>query len=97
MKEKERKRAVQEQFDRVSSGYLAERLTKENIRERKRILELVYSGRKYRNVLDMGCGPGTLCEGVVKISEKVCGFDISREMIKITIRRNEENGTQDKI
>lgn len=86
----ERKSAVREQFDKSSQQYLSKYLTKEKIRETKRIINLVDSKKKYQNVLDIGCGPGTITEDLLDISEQVSGIDISEEMVEAARDRFKE-------
>ena len=93
----ERKSAVEEQFDRDSTQYLSKHLTPEKIREKNRILDLISVNLKYRRVLDIGCGPGTISEYLLGISEQVWGIDISEDMIKIAAKRFNETTTNSKI
>ena len=86
----ERKSAVTAQFDKDSTQYLRKHLTLEKIREEVRILDLVYNNIKYKKVLDIGCGPGTISEGLLSISDQVWGIDISSDMIKIANKRFDE-------
>lgn len=95
--EEERKRAVVEQFDRDSHKYLSKHLTPENIREKQRIFNLVINKSKYLNVLDIGCGPGTISKDLLEISEQVWGIDSSEGMIKIANERFKETQFKDKI
>jgi demethylmenaquinone methyltransferase/2-methoxy-6-polyprenyl-1,4-benzoquinol methylase len=83
----EKKSAVKEQFNKDSNQYLSKHLTSEKIREKDRILNLVFDKIKYQKVLDIGCGPGTISEDLLEISEQVWGIDISEDMIKIATDR----------
>lgn len=83
-----RKAAVSKQFDRISKQYMLERLSPENMRERKRVFDLVEG--KYCHALDIGCGPGTITEDILKISEKVSGIDISEDMINTALEEFSE-------
>lgn len=92
-----RKSAVEEQFERDSGQYLSKHLIPEKIREKNRILDLVSETTKYQRVLDIGCGPGTISEDLLGISEKVWGIDISENMIKIARKRFNEIKPNSKI
>jgi ubiquinone/menaquinone biosynthesis C-methylase UbiE len=75
------KSAVAEQFDTDSHGYLARYLTPENIRQHERIIALLERPEQYGRILDIGCGPGTMVEQILRISDRVSGVDISEKMI----------------
>jgi demethylmenaquinone methyltransferase/2-methoxy-6-polyprenyl-1,4-benzoquinol methylase len=77
------KTAVEELFDRDSHEYLSKHLTPENMREKERIVSLLSNGVKYENLLDIGCGPGTISRDLLAISSRVWGMDISQDMINI--------------
>lgn len=91
------KEIVSESFDKVAEKYLSNRLTPEVIREKERILDLLERGPKYDCVLDLGCGPGTMTEDLLAISNKVWGIDISKEMVKIANARFAENRFKDRV
>jgi ubiquinone/menaquinone biosynthesis C-methylase UbiE len=77
------KTAVEEQFDRDSNAYLSKHLTPENHREKERILGLLSRRVQFDNLLDIGCGPGTLSQDLLGVSKQVWGVDISQGMINI--------------
>jgi len=85
--DKERKAAVEKQFDRDAGEYLSRHLTPEIMREKDRILDLVRAHTKYQRILDIGCGPGTISEDLLNIGENIWGIDISEDMIKIARER----------
>lgn len=82
-----RKSAIEEQFDKDSHQYLSKHLTPIKIRERERILNLIDKRAKLQNILDLGCGPGTISESLFEISENVWGIDISKDMVNIATER----------
>lgn len=82
-----RQRAVETLFDADSATYLSRHLTAENIREQGRILDLLGRERKYGKVLDIGCGPGTLSEDLLRIGGEIWSIDISPDMIRIADAR----------
>ena len=93
----DRKTAVSEQFDRISKEYFSERLSPENIRERQRIFSLINCNVKYQHALDIGCGPGTIAEDMLKISEKVYGIDISEDMVKTAVEKFSHYRHKDRV
>jgi demethylmenaquinone methyltransferase / 2-methoxy-6-polyprenyl-1,4-benzoquinol methylase len=91
------KTAVEELFDRDSHEYLCKHLTPENIREKERIVSLLSNGVKYENLLDIGCGPGTISNDLLAISSRVWGMDISQDMINIAIDKFNETQFNEKV
>jgi demethylmenaquinone methyltransferase / 2-methoxy-6-polyprenyl-1,4-benzoquinol methylase len=83
----ERKSAVRKQFDRDAVEYLSKHLTPEKLRERDRVLSLATGRKKYERVLDLGCGPGTISNDLLEISDEVWGIDLSEDMIRIATDR----------
>src|ERR1700733_3549102 len=83
----ERQRAVVEQFDRDSEHYLSKHVRAETLRERSRLFDLVNTGERFGRALDLGCGPGTLSEDLLRVSEEVWGVDSSEGMISLATRR----------
>jgi len=83
----ERKRAVVEQFDRESKDYLSKHLRAETIREEMRLFDLVNTGKRYGRALDLGCGPGTISEHLLRLSDEVWGVDTSAGMIDLASKR----------
>ena len=94
---KTRQEAVEEVFDIDSRKYLSKHVTPENNREKQRILNLVSKKSKYHNVLDIGCGPGTISEDLLQISDHVWSIDISGDMINIANERFKETQFQDRV
>jgi ubiquinone/menaquinone biosynthesis C-methylase UbiE len=86
----ERQRAVVEQFDRDSDHYLSKHVRAETIREKMRLFDLAYTGERYARALDLGCGPGTMSEDLLRMSEEVWGVDISEAMVSLATRRISE-------
>ena len=74
--------AVGEQFDRDSQAYLSKHLTPENVREQERIVALVDRRSRFKTLLDIGCGPGTMTQQLSEMSDQVWGIDISEGMIR---------------
>lgn len=87
---RERQKAVIEQFDRDSEHYLSKHVRAETIRERSRLFDLVDTGERFGRVLDLGCGPGTMSEDLLRISEEVWGVDSSEGMISLAAGRIQE-------
>lgn len=95
--EDQRKSSVEEQFDRISGRYLSERSSPENIREKQRIFELVRREARFASVLDIGCGPGTITEDLLTISDHVWGIDISKDMIKTAVARFKDTQWRNRV
>lgn len=91
------KTAVQELFDIDSSEYLSKHLTPENDREKERIVSLLSDRIKHGNLLDIGCGPGTISKELLEISNRVWGIDISQGMVDIANNIFKETKFNDRI
>jgi ubiquinone/menaquinone biosynthesis C-methylase UbiE len=78
-----RQTAVVEQFDRASEQYLSKHVRPETLRERQRLFDLVGNRRRFCRALDLGCGPGTMSEAMLILSDEVWGVDSSVRMIQI--------------
>jgi ubiquinone/menaquinone biosynthesis C-methylase UbiE len=93
----QRRSAIEEQFDKDSQLYLSKHLTPEKVREKDRILDLVKSRKKFKRVLDIGCGPGIITEDLLQVSEEVWGIDISEDMIKVARDRFDSAKVKSKV
>lgn len=93
----ERKSAVREQFDKDAAQYLSKHLTPEKLRERDRVLNLATGRKRYERVLDLGCGPGTISNDLLEISEEVWGLDLSEDMINIATNRFRDTESEHRI
>ena len=93
----ERQRAVVEQFDRDSDHYLSKHVRAETIREKMRLMDLADTGERCSRALDLGCGPGTMSEDLLRISKEVWGVDSSEGMVSLATRRTSEAPFRDRL
>jgi demethylmenaquinone methyltransferase/2-methoxy-6-polyprenyl-1,4-benzoquinol methylase len=80
-----RQTAIGEQFDRASKRYLSKHVRPETLREQQRLFDLAANRRRFSRALDLGCGPGTMSEAMLVLSDEVWGVDRSPGMIQIAI------------
>ena len=50
-----------------------------------------FQNNRNKNVLEIGCGTGWLCERICLAGNQVTGLDISEEMCKASTKRSREN------
>src|SRR4051794_22380905 len=92
-----RQSAVIEQFNRDSDRYLSKNVRAETRRERMRLFALVSREVPYARTLDVGCGPATLSEDLLGISEEVWGVDSSERMIELATQRMDSMPARSRI
>src|SRR5208283_711194 len=91
------KKAIEEQFDKSSHQYVSKYVKRETIREKQRVLNLVTMTSHFHNVLDIGCGPGTMSDDLLRISDHVWGVDVSQCMVKLAIEKFKDTQFCDRV
>jgi ubiquinone/menaquinone biosynthesis C-methylase UbiE len=76
-----------EWYDKLSTGY-DQLYNKEQAVKHQRVSQIL-AGRKFRLLVDVGCGTGAFLETIAPVCEHLLGFDFSSNMIKIAKARNQ--------
>lgn len=82
-------RQVAEWYDTLSNSY-DELYGKEQSQKHETILEFLGS-RRFRVLVDVGCGTGAFLEKARDSSDSAIGIDLSRKMLQIARRRETRN------
>lgn len=74
-----------ELYDKLSNGY--DRLYNEEQTVKHERVNQILEGRKFRLLIDVGCGTGTFMETIAPSCERLLGLDLSAGMIKLAKAR----------
>ncbi len=85
MEEKKSPRSLLEWYDKLSNSY-DQLYTEEQARKHQAVLNAL-QGKKFRLLLDIGCGTGSLLPLVESSSQHIIAMDLSSGMIEIVRRK----------
>lgn len=85
MEEKKSPRSLLEWYDKLSNSY--DQLYTEEQARKHQAVHKVLQGKKFRLLLDMGCGTGSLLQLIESTCEQIIAMDLSCGMIEIARRK----------